>query len=139
MPQPNEKSSMYDNPHQPFSQEWKTWNSDAQQKRYDALTSTNNTSSWGGIFTSPVRPQPTVSTPAGANASAQEDLSTFDKIVYVIAFIVLFGLITEKFGGDNWIAGVIGGLIGGYLVARLYKVAIALAILYGVFTHFANG
>ncbi len=139
MPQPTEKSSMYDNPHQPYSQEWQKWNWDAQQKRYEALASTNNASPWDGISTSPAQPRPTPSTPAGANAPAQQDLSTLDKIVYAIAFFVLFGWIIEETGSDNWIVGVIGGLIGGYLVARLYKVAIALAILYAIFTHLAKG
>lgn len=139
MPEPTEKSSMYDNPHQPFSPEWKQWNSDAQQKRYDALSSANNTSSWGGLFTPSDQPKPTPSTPAGANAPVPENLSTLDKIVYAITFFVLFGWITEETGSDNWIVGVIGGLIGGYLVARLYKVAIVLAIFYAIFTHMVKG
>lgn len=126
---PDRNSSMYDNPHDVHSTEWKRWNWEAQQKRDQANWGT----SWGGWsnpFDGSSQTITTTKTEKKPAASSTNALSDSDKVVFGLAAIAAFCWIVQTMGSANWVAGVIGGFIAGYIAAKTYKIIFVLIAIY---------
>lgn len=127
---PHKDSSMYDNPYDTHSSEWKRWNWEAQQKR-EAADWENLSRGWGNSTSDPFPPTQPSKPAKNVVASPKADgLDDNDKVVFGLAAIAAFFWITHEIGSANWIAGVIGGLVAGYVAAKTYKVVLILIALY---------
>lgn len=77
----------------------------------------------GGIV-DPILPEPPI----------DENLSTLDKIIYgvcfVVCFIIGFNFITSARPDPNYIAAIIVGFITGIIGARFYKILFVIFVFY---------